>query len=207
MGVREKPIRNGKPLPRKQAVTCSTIPGGIAHIPYLMVAQLLDHMAEAEQEIEKDVMLATLRTQVDGLAKRVMKIKSQCKKRINVPLLVKERVIGTTSLKCGRCKRGAKWRAADPIGESPKTPIISVISMFDSRHSLSLESVKLGELRKVLAIHLPDWRPLWLPPFEHPQLLRSFIVFGEVPNHSEVKALSPNMKELDKLQANAQNDS
>uniref|UniRef100_M1DA93 Uncharacterized protein n=1 Tax=Solanum tuberosum TaxID=4113 RepID=M1DA93_SOLTU len=38
-------------------------------------------MAEAERVIEKDVMLATLRTQVDGLAKSVMKIESQCKKK------------------------------------------------------------------------------------------------------------------------------
>uniref|UniRef100_M1E138 Putative plant transposon protein domain-containing protein n=1 Tax=Solanum tuberosum TaxID=4113 RepID=M1E138_SOLTU len=38
-------------------------------------------MAEAKREIEKYVMLATLRTQVNGLAKRVMKIESQCKKK------------------------------------------------------------------------------------------------------------------------------
>uniref|UniRef100_M1DWZ0 Uncharacterized protein n=1 Tax=Solanum tuberosum TaxID=4113 RepID=M1DWZ0_SOLTU len=47
----------------------------------MMAAPLLDHMAEAERKIEKDVMLATLRTQMDGLAKRVMKIESQCKQK------------------------------------------------------------------------------------------------------------------------------
>uniref|UniRef100_M1DE93 Uncharacterized protein n=1 Tax=Solanum tuberosum TaxID=4113 RepID=M1DE93_SOLTU len=63
------------------------------------------------------------------------------------------------SFKCGRCQRGAEWRAADPVGESPKTPVSNVISPFDSRHLLSLESVKLGELKEVSEIRLPDWRP------------------------------------------------
>uniref|UniRef100_M1DX03 Uncharacterized protein n=1 Tax=Solanum tuberosum TaxID=4113 RepID=M1DX03_SOLTU len=45
----------------------------------MMAAQLLDHMAEADRDMEKDFMLAMLRTQVDGLAKRVVKLKSQCK--------------------------------------------------------------------------------------------------------------------------------
>jgi len=69
------------PYPGNKQLLDQLIPGGIAHIPYMMVAQLLDHMAEAEREIEKDVMLATLKTQVDGLAKSVMKIESQCKKK------------------------------------------------------------------------------------------------------------------------------
>uniref|UniRef100_M1D8Q7 Uncharacterized protein n=1 Tax=Solanum tuberosum TaxID=4113 RepID=M1D8Q7_SOLTU len=67
--------------PKNKQLLDQLIPGGIAHIPYMMVAQLLDHMAEAEREIEKDVMLATLRTHVDGLTKSVMKIESQCKKK------------------------------------------------------------------------------------------------------------------------------
>uniref|UniRef100_M1DWN3 Uncharacterized protein n=1 Tax=Solanum tuberosum TaxID=4113 RepID=M1DWN3_SOLTU len=42
------------------------------------------------------------------------------------------------------------------FGESSKTPIIIVVSPFDSRHSLSLEFVKIDEFRKVSAIHSSD---------------------------------------------------
>uniref|UniRef100_M1DPW0 Integrase core domain containing protein n=1 Tax=Solanum tuberosum TaxID=4113 RepID=M1DPW0_SOLTU len=106
---------------------------------------------------------------------------------------------------------GAEWRATDPVGESSKTPVINAISSFDSIHPLSLDSVKLGELRKVLVIRPPDRRPRWSPPFEQSTAAEKFCktprsknLFGEAPNHSEVKVLSPNGNELDKLQANAQ---
>uniref|UniRef100_M1E074 Integrase core domain containing protein n=1 Tax=Solanum tuberosum TaxID=4113 RepID=M1E074_SOLTU len=57
------------------------IPGGITHQPYAIAAHMFDHMAEANQEVEKDFMLAALLTQMDELAKKIVEIEVQCKKK------------------------------------------------------------------------------------------------------------------------------
>uniref|UniRef100_M1DUA1 Retrotransposon gag protein n=1 Tax=Solanum tuberosum TaxID=4113 RepID=M1DUA1_SOLTU len=57
------------------------IPGGIAKRPYVIVAQLLNQMVETNQEVEKDFMLAALMAQMDELAKKMVKIKIQYKKK------------------------------------------------------------------------------------------------------------------------------
>jgi len=54
---------------------------GIAQQPYVIVAQLPDHMAETNQEIERDFILAALINQLDDLAKTMMEIEVQCKRK------------------------------------------------------------------------------------------------------------------------------
>uniref|UniRef100_M1DVN9 Retrotransposon gag protein n=1 Tax=Solanum tuberosum TaxID=4113 RepID=M1DVN9_SOLTU len=57
------------------------ISGGIAKQPYVIAAQLLNQMAEKNQEVEKDFMLAALMTQMDDLAKKMVKIEVQHKRK------------------------------------------------------------------------------------------------------------------------------
>uniref|UniRef100_M1DZY2 Integrase core domain containing protein n=1 Tax=Solanum tuberosum TaxID=4113 RepID=M1DZY2_SOLTU len=57
------------------------ISDGITQQPYEKAAHLLDHMAETNQEVEKDFMLATLMTQMDELAKKMVEIEVQCKRK------------------------------------------------------------------------------------------------------------------------------
>uniref|UniRef100_M1DKV2 Uncharacterized protein n=1 Tax=Solanum tuberosum TaxID=4113 RepID=M1DKV2_SOLTU len=70
--------------------------------------------------------------------------------------------------------------ATDRVGKSPKKPAIKSIPPFDSRYLQNVDSVNLGKLRTISVNHLPDRRPQWLQPFEHPQLLRSSVKIGEV---------------------------
>jgi len=44
-------------------------------------AQLPDHVAETNQEVERDFMLASLITQQDDLAKKIVEIEVQCKRK------------------------------------------------------------------------------------------------------------------------------
>uniref|UniRef100_M1DTC8 Retrotransposon gag protein n=1 Tax=Solanum tuberosum TaxID=4113 RepID=M1DTC8_SOLTU len=57
------------------------IPGGIPKQPYVIAAQLLNQMAKTNQEVEKDFMLAILMTQMDELAKKMVKIEIQFKRK------------------------------------------------------------------------------------------------------------------------------
>ena len=43
---------------------------------YIISTQFLDHIAKVDREVEKDFMLALLRTQVDEFSKRVVKIEA-----------------------------------------------------------------------------------------------------------------------------------
>ena len=54
--------------PRNKLLANQLIPGGITKQPYAIAVQLLDHMAETNQEVERDFMLAALINQLDDLA-------------------------------------------------------------------------------------------------------------------------------------------
>uniref|UniRef100_M1DXD2 Uncharacterized protein n=1 Tax=Solanum tuberosum TaxID=4113 RepID=M1DXD2_SOLTU len=72
--------------PGNKALDDRLISGGITHQPYAIATHLLDHMTEVNQEVEKDFMLAALMTQMDELAKKIVEIEVQCKRRdIYVP--------------------------------------------------------------------------------------------------------------------------
>lgn len=99
------------------------------------------------------------------------------------------------------------------VGESLKKSVIYPILPLDSRYLQKVESVKIGKLEKVMANRQPDWRPRWLPPFEHPNFFeifcktqRSKSLFCDTPNDSDVNMLSPNGNKLYKSQASAQKD-
>ena len=61
------------------------IPDGIAQQPYVIAVQLLYHMAETNQKVERDFMLAALITQLDYLTKKIMEIEVQCKRKYIPP--------------------------------------------------------------------------------------------------------------------------
>lgn len=65
----------------------------------MMDAQLLDHMIDAEQEMKKDAMLAVLRTQVEGLSKRVINIEAQHKRKDKCTSLSERKIHRDTNLK------------------------------------------------------------------------------------------------------------
>uniref|UniRef100_M1DC34 Uncharacterized protein n=1 Tax=Solanum tuberosum TaxID=4113 RepID=M1DC34_SOLTU len=67
--------------PRNKALVDRLTLGGNTHQPYAMAVHLLDHMAEANQEVEKDFILAALMTQMDELAKKIVEIEVQCKRK------------------------------------------------------------------------------------------------------------------------------
>uniref|UniRef100_M1DBW0 Uncharacterized protein n=1 Tax=Solanum tuberosum TaxID=4113 RepID=M1DBW0_SOLTU len=46
-----------------------------------MAVQLLDNMTKMNQEAEKNFMMTTLMTQMDELAKKMVKIETQCKRK------------------------------------------------------------------------------------------------------------------------------
>uniref|UniRef100_M1BJ02 Retrotransposon gag protein n=1 Tax=Solanum tuberosum TaxID=4113 RepID=M1BJ02_SOLTU len=67
--------------PGNKTLANRLISGGITHQPYAIAAYLLNHMAEANQEVEKDFMLAALMTQMDELAKNIVEIEVECKRK------------------------------------------------------------------------------------------------------------------------------
>uniref|UniRef100_M1DUY8 Retrotransposon gag protein n=1 Tax=Solanum tuberosum TaxID=4113 RepID=M1DUY8_SOLTU len=68
--------------PRNKALADRLIPGGITHHLYAIAAHIFDHMAEANQELEKDFMLAALMTHMDELVKNIVEIEVQCKRKV-----------------------------------------------------------------------------------------------------------------------------
>uniref|UniRef100_M1DI27 Uncharacterized protein n=1 Tax=Solanum tuberosum TaxID=4113 RepID=M1DI27_SOLTU len=66
---------------RDRILTFRQLEGERIHEPYAIAAHLLDHMAEANQEVEKDFMLAALMTQMDELARKILEIEVQCKRK------------------------------------------------------------------------------------------------------------------------------
>uniref|UniRef100_M1DIE7 Integrase core domain containing protein n=1 Tax=Solanum tuberosum TaxID=4113 RepID=M1DIE7_SOLTU len=67
--------------PGNNVLADQLIPGGITRQPYVIAAHLLDNMAETNQEVEKDFMLAALMTQMDELAKKKVEIEVPCKRK------------------------------------------------------------------------------------------------------------------------------
>uniref|UniRef100_M1DH77 Integrase core domain containing protein n=1 Tax=Solanum tuberosum TaxID=4113 RepID=M1DH77_SOLTU len=67
--------------PGNNVLADQLIPGGITQQPYVIVAHLLDHMAETNQEVEKDFMLAALMNLMDEMAKKIVEIEVQCKRK------------------------------------------------------------------------------------------------------------------------------
>uniref|UniRef100_M1DR49 Retrotransposon gag protein n=1 Tax=Solanum tuberosum TaxID=4113 RepID=M1DR49_SOLTU len=66
--------------PGNKRVVDQLIPGDIAKQSYVMVVQLLDNMIKINQEVERDFMMTALMTQMDELAKNMVKIEAQCKR-------------------------------------------------------------------------------------------------------------------------------
>uniref|UniRef100_M1DTA1 Polyprotein protein n=1 Tax=Solanum tuberosum TaxID=4113 RepID=M1DTA1_SOLTU len=67
--------------PGNNVLADQLIPSGIGQQPYVIEAQLPDHMAETNQEIERDFMLAALINQLDDLIKTMMEIEVECKRK------------------------------------------------------------------------------------------------------------------------------
>uniref|UniRef100_M1DQP6 Uncharacterized protein n=1 Tax=Solanum tuberosum TaxID=4113 RepID=M1DQP6_SOLTU len=67
--------------PGNKRLVDQLIPGGIAKQPYGIATQLFNQMAETNLKVEKDFMLAALMTQMDELAKKMVKIEIQCKRK------------------------------------------------------------------------------------------------------------------------------
>uniref|UniRef100_M1E0H8 Retrotransposon gag protein n=1 Tax=Solanum tuberosum TaxID=4113 RepID=M1E0H8_SOLTU len=57
------------------------IASGLVRQLYVVITQLLDHMTEANQEVERDFHFANLLTQLDELTKKFMKFEVQGKKK------------------------------------------------------------------------------------------------------------------------------
>jgi len=65
--------------PGNKVLADQLITGSVTQHPYVIVAQLLDHMAETNQEVERDFMLTALVTELDDLASKISEIEIQCK--------------------------------------------------------------------------------------------------------------------------------
>ncbi|WMV29661.1 hypothetical protein MTR67_023046 [Solanum verrucosum] len=60
--------------PENKVLAYQLVLGGFSKQPYMITVQLLDDMAEKNQEVEKDFMIAALMTQMDELAKKVREL-------------------------------------------------------------------------------------------------------------------------------------
>lgn len=60
--------------PKDRVLTDQLISGGLVRNPYVITAQLLDHLTESNQEVEKDLSLESLLTHMDELTKKVREI-------------------------------------------------------------------------------------------------------------------------------------
>uniref|UniRef100_M1DVZ9 Polyprotein protein n=1 Tax=Solanum tuberosum TaxID=4113 RepID=M1DVZ9_SOLTU len=120
--------------PENKALADQLIPGGITHQPYAIAAHLLDYMAEAIQEVEKDFMMAALMTQMDELAKNIVKIEVQCKR--------KDKYVPPHERRKPKDNEG--WQENVPFGAPPFSSVIAVETAVWPL-TLTGGRVKLGE--------------------------------------------------------------
>uniref|UniRef100_M1DJS9 Uncharacterized protein n=1 Tax=Solanum tuberosum TaxID=4113 RepID=M1DJS9_SOLTU len=67
--------------PGNKRLVDQLLPRGLAKQSYVKAARLLNQMAKTHQELENDFMLAALMTQIDKLAKKMVKIEVQYKRK------------------------------------------------------------------------------------------------------------------------------
>uniref|UniRef100_M1DFK1 Putative plant transposon protein domain-containing protein n=1 Tax=Solanum tuberosum TaxID=4113 RepID=M1DFK1_SOLTU len=67
--------------PENRGVADQISPRGLTRLPYAIAVQILDHMAKAYKDTEKDQILATLLTQLDLVAKQIMEVEVPYKKK------------------------------------------------------------------------------------------------------------------------------
>uniref|UniRef100_M1DVK1 Retrotransposon gag protein n=1 Tax=Solanum tuberosum TaxID=4113 RepID=M1DVK1_SOLTU len=99
--------------------------GGIAKQPFVIEAQLLNQMAETNQEVGNDFMLAALMTQMDKLGKNMVKIEIQCKRKDKyIPSherrSLKDNEVKFLEVKMRKVSKSAGWQVEDPVGELQK---------------------------------------------------------------------------------------
>uniref|UniRef100_M1DNB2 Uncharacterized protein n=1 Tax=Solanum tuberosum TaxID=4113 RepID=M1DNB2_SOLTU len=82
-------------------------------------------MAEINQEVEKDFMLAAVMTQLDELTKKMVKIEVQCKRKGKyIPpherrsLKDNEMKVGRVNEKCKLASNRSSWRVAERVVKS-----------------------------------------------------------------------------------------
>uniref|UniRef100_M1DV53 Integrase core domain containing protein n=1 Tax=Solanum tuberosum TaxID=4113 RepID=M1DV53_SOLTU len=57
------------------------LPGGTLKQSYTITVLLLDNMAKISQEIEEDLLMTALMTQMDELKRNMMKVEAHCKRK------------------------------------------------------------------------------------------------------------------------------